>query len=159
MADKAEIQHLAETFSAEQITNQRIIIAATDDESVNKQVSEVATAKGIPVNVVDAPELCSFITPSMIDRSPVQIAISTGGSSPVLARLLRAKLETMIPSAYGRLGSMVEGFREKVKTRFTNTNDIRKFWEAILDGPVAETLLAGNEKKAHEQLQLAVENA
>jgi len=159
LADKAEIQHLAETFSAEQITNQRIIIAATDDESVNKQVSEVATAKGIPVNVVDAPELCSFITPSMIDRSPVQIAISTGGSSPVLARLLRAKLETMIPSAYGRLGSMVEGFREKVKTRFTNTNDIRKFWEAILDGPVAETLLAGNEKKAHEQLQLAVENA
>ena len=159
LVDSKKIEYVAAGFSADQITNQKIIIAATDNETVNKDVSEVAKAKGIPVNVVDAPKLCSFITPSMIDRSPVQIAISTGGSSPVLARLLRAKLETMIPTAYGRLASMVEGFREQVKTRFSNTDEIRKFWESILDGPIADTLLAGNEKKAHEQLQLAVDTA
>lgn len=156
---KGQIAHLPEPFKPEQVTNQKIIIAATDNETVNQQVSEEAKARGIPVNVVDAPALCSFITPSIIDRSPVQIAISTGGSSPVLARLLRAKLETMIPSAYGRLASMVETFREKVKARFSNIDDIRKFWEAVLEGPVADSMLAGNEAEATRLLEEAVANA
>lgn len=159
LVDNKEVEYIDAKFTAELITNQKIIIAATNDEKVNLEISEVAKSKGIPVNVVDAPELCSFITPSIIDRSPVQIAVSTGGSSPVLARLLRAKLETMIPTAYGHLARMVETFREQVKSKFDNSNDIRKFWEGVLDGPIAETLLAGNEKKAHEQLKQAVETA
>jgi uroporphyrin-III C-methyltransferase/precorrin-2 dehydrogenase/sirohydrochlorin ferrochelatase len=157
LADSGEIEHIAGSFSEEQVTRQMVIIAATDNPAVNKKVSEVARSRGIPVNVVDAPELSSFITPSIVDRSPVQIAISTGGSSPVLSRLLRGKLETMIPSAYGRLASMVETFRDQVKAKFSTSDEIRKFWEGILEGPVSDTLLAGNEKKAYEQLQQAVE--
>ena len=157
--EKGEIIHVEENFTPEHITNQRIVIAATDNEAVNQQISEIAKDKGIPVNVVDAPELCSFITPSIIDRSPVQIAVSTGGSSPVLARLLRAKLETMIPSAYGRLANMVESFREKVKAKFSNIDDIRKFWENVLEGPVADSMLAGNESEATRLLEEAVANA
>lgn len=157
--EMGHIVYLADTFKPEQVTSQKIVIAATDNESVNQAISEVAKSRGIPVNVVDAPELCSFITPSIIDRDPVQIAISTGGSSPVLARLLRAKLETMIPSAYGRLASMVETFRERVKEKFSSSDDIRKFWEGVLEGPVADSMLAGNEAEATKLLEEAVEKA
>lgn len=159
MVSSGSITHENTEFKESHIATPAVIIAATDNEAVNRKVSELAKTRGIPVNVVDAPELCTFIVPSVIDRSPVQIAISTGGSSPVLARLLRAKLETMIPSAYGRLASMVETFRESVKTRFDNSNDIRKFWEKVLEGPVAEMLLAGREKEAHQALQKAVDEA
>ncbi len=157
--EAGELTHLAEDFRPEQVGKQVVIIAATDDEAVNRQVSDTARAHGIPVNVVDAPELCSFIVPSIIDRDPVQIAISTGGASPVLARLLRARLETFIPSAYGRLARLVESYREKVKEKFSSSNEIRTFWEGILEGPVADLLMAGKDKLARETLQQAIEKA
>jgi len=133
-----------------------LIIAATDDTEVNRQVSELAKARQLPVNVVDNPELCSFIVPSIIDRSPVQIAVSTGGSSPVLARLLRARLEAAIPSAYGRLASLVESFRDKVKERFTNVNARRNFWEEVLQGKIAELVFSGKDEDARAALDIAV---
>ncbi len=134
-----------------------LVIAATDDTVVNRQVSELAKARGLPVNVVDNPELCSFIVPSIIDRSPVQIAVSTGGTSPVLARLLRSRLEAAIPSAYGRLASLVESFRDKVKARFTDVNARRNFWEGILQGKIAEMVFAGKDDDARIALEKAVE--
>jgi len=158
-AGKGEIRHLSESFRPAHVDGQIVIIAATDDEAVNRQVSETAKARGIPVNVVDAPELCSFIVPSIIDRDPVQIAISTGGASPVLARLLRAKLETFIPAAYGRLAKLVESYREQVKARLPDSNAIRQFWERILEGPVAERLMAGKDREARALLEAAVERA
>lgn len=154
-----EIRHIERAFEDADVTGCKIIIAATNDETVNSHVSELAKSKGIPVNVVDAPDLCSFIVPSIIDRNPVQIAISTGGASPVLARLLRSRLETFIPSSYGRLATLLESFREKVKAKFSNTDDIRTFWEHIVEGPVAENLIAGKDKIARELLEVAVENA
>lgn len=157
--DEGEIQHIGRNFEDADINDCKIIIAATNIETVNSHVSELAKSKGIPVNVVDAPDLCSFIVPSIIDRNPVQIAISTGGASPVLARLLRSRLETFIPSAYGRLATLVESFREKVKTKFSNTDEIRTFWEGILEGPVADNLIAGKDKVARELLETAVDNA
>jgi uroporphyrin-III C-methyltransferase/precorrin-2 dehydrogenase/sirohydrochlorin ferrochelatase len=157
--DKGGLHYLQETFDETHVGNQVVIIAATNDEAVNRQVSEVAKSHGIPVNVVDAPDLCTFIVPSIIDRDPVQIAISTGGASPVLARLLRAKLETFIPSAYGRLAKLVEKYREKVKEKFNNSSDIRFFWEHILEGPVADLLIAGKDKEAKETLQASINAA
>ncbi len=157
--DGGEINHINRLFEDGDLDNCKIIIAATDDEKINSHVSQLAKSKNIPVNVVDAPDLCSFIVPSIIDRNPVQIAISTGGASPVLARLLRSRLETFIPAAYGRLAKLVESYREKVKTKFSNTDEIRTFWEKILEGPVADNLIAGKDKVARELLETAVENA
>ena len=156
---EGEITHIDRAFEDDDLEACKIVIAATNNEAVNSHVSELAKSKGIPVNVVDAPHLCSFIVPSIIDRNPVQIAISTGGASPVLARLLRSRLETFIPAAYGRLAKLVESYREKVKTKFSNSDEIRNFWEQILEGPVAENLIAGKDKVARNLLETAVENA
>ncbi|MDH5395624.1 MAG: siroheme synthase CysG, partial [Gammaproteobacteria bacterium] len=154
-----QITHIERPFADTDLNGSKIVIAATNNEQVNSHVAGLANAIGIPVNVVDAPELCSFIVPSIIDRNPVQIAISTGGASPVLARLLRSRLETYIPAAYGRLAKLVESYREKVKAKFANSDEIRTFWEQVLEGPVADNLIAGKDKLARELLDTAVENA
>ena len=99
-ADKS-VNLIQKSFEPDDIKNYSIIIASTDDSSVNSSISELAKKANIPVNVVDSPELSSFIMPSIVDRSPVIIAVSSAGKAPVLARIIRAKLETVIPSAYG----------------------------------------------------------
>ncbi len=148
-----KIQYLQESFTDDDISDFRLVIAATNDEELNKRISRLAQARNIPVNVVDNPELCTFIMPSVIDRAPVQIAISTGGHSPVLARLLRARLETLIPSSYGRLAKLMGEFREKARQKFPDFHDRRHFWESILQGPVAEMLFSGQEQAARKQLE------
>jgi len=155
-AAEGVIEHRKGNFETADLDGGVLVIAATDDAEVNRQVSELAKERHLPVNVVDNPELCSFIVPSIIDRSPVQIAVSTGGSSPVLARLLRARLEAAIPSAYGRLATMVEGFRDKVKARFGNVNERRKFWEMVLQGKIAEMVFSGKDKDAERALEEAI---
>jgi uroporphyrin-III C-methyltransferase/precorrin-2 dehydrogenase/sirohydrochlorin ferrochelatase len=158
LRDKGGIHHQAREFGDQDIQDRVLVIAATDDESVNRKVSELATSRRIPVNVVDTPGLCSFIVPSIVDRSPVQVAISTGGASPVLARLLRARVESFIPAAYGRLASLVDEFRHKVKDRFTESDQRRYFWESVLQGRVAELLFAGRDKEARSALEEAIED-
>ncbi len=150
---KGSIEHTATAFSGEVLENYDLVIAATDDSSVNEEVSRLARSIHLPVNVVDNPSLCSFIMPSVVNRDPVQIAISTGGASPVLARLLRARLETMIPSAYGRLAMLMQEFRDRVKQQFSDMQQRRRFWEQVLQGPIAEMLFAGQEKAALDALE------
>lgn len=157
MASNGDIQHVARDFEDADINAPVLVIAATDEREVNEKVSALAKARGIPVNVVDNPALCSFIMPSIVDRSPVQIAISTGGASPVLARMIRTKLEGCIPAAYGRLGALVSGFREKVKARFSNVEQRRMFWEKVLEGTVADRVFSGHEDDAAVELQKAID--
>jgi uroporphyrin-III C-methyltransferase/precorrin-2 dehydrogenase/sirohydrochlorin ferrochelatase len=145
-------------FREEDMDGVVLVIAATDDEAVNRTVSELAHQHRIPVNVVNAPGLGNFIMPSIVDRSPVQVAVSTGGASPVLARLLRARLESFIPAAYGRLAHLVDDYRNSVKQRFPEPEQRRYFWENILQGRVAELLFAGHEEKARAALQEAIED-
>ncbi len=146
-------------FEDADIQGKILVIAATDNKAVNQRVSELAQQQNIPVNVVDNQPMCSFIVPSIVDRSPIQIAISTGGASPVLARLIRTRLEGMIPAAYGKLGGLVEGFRDKVKAAFPTVEKRRVFWENILEGTVAELVFSGHEKEARSMLQQAVDAA
>lgn len=157
--EDGKITHITREFEDTDIEQPVLVIAATDNSAVNKRVSELAKARSIPVNVVDAPELCSFITPSIIDRSPVQIAISTGGASPVLARMIRTKLEGCIPAAYGRLGALVSEFREKVKAKFPSVDQRKTFWENVLESTVADRVYTGHEDEAAIELQKAIDAA
>lgn len=158
LAAEGNITHRVGEFTDSDMSDCVLVIAATDQREVNVRVSELAKQKKLPVNVVDNPDLCTFIMPSIIDRSPVQIAISTGGTSPVLARLLRTRLEGSIPAAYGRLGALAESFRNKVKAAFPNVESRRNFWEKILAGSVAELVFSGHEKEAAVALQKAIED-
>lgn len=130
-----------------------LVIAATDGDKLNRKVSADARAQRIPVNVVDSPELCTVIFPAIVDRSPLQIAISTGGAAPVLARLVRTRLESFIPAGYGRLAQLAERYRPRVKQHFSALNLRRAFWEKVLDGPVAEAVLTGDEARAERQIE------
>jgi uroporphyrin-III C-methyltransferase / precorrin-2 dehydrogenase / sirohydrochlorin ferrochelatase len=158
-ASAGSVTFVHRDFQDEDLDDMVLVIAATSNEAVNRHVAELADRQRIPVNVVDSPELCSFIVPSMVDRSPVQVAVSTGGASPVLARLLRARLESFIPAAYGRLARLVDDYRQNVKARFSNPAQRRYFWETVLQGRVAELLFAGQEDKARLALQRAIDEA
>lgn len=151
-------QTLLRDYAAADLDDVALVIAATDDESVNQQVSQDARQRNIPVNVVDNPALCTFILPSIVDRSPIVIAVSSGGTSPVLARMIRAKLETTIPASYGRLAELMGRFRDQVKARYGDVNQRRGFWESILSGPVAEYVFAGKEQDAEQLLQRQLQN-
>src|SRR3970040_2446537 len=100
-------------FRDENLDGFVLAIAATGDDAVNRAVATAARARRIPVNVVDQPALCSFILPSIIERAPLVVAVSSGGGSPVLARLVRARLETLIPAGYGRLAALAGAFRAR----------------------------------------------
>lgn len=140
-------------FESSDIANQSVIIAATDDDKTNAMVSSMAHESGIPINVVDSPDLSSFIMPSIVDRSPIMIAISSAGKAPVLARIIRAKLETIIPSAYGNLAEIAGEYRQKVKQRFVNLKDRRKFWESVFSGVIAEKVFAGRSEEAKADIE------
>ncbi len=140
-------------FSPQHLEGAMLVVAATNDREVNRRISELAQARNLPVNVVDDPELCSFIMPAILDRSPLMVAFSSGGGSPVLTRMMRGKLETIIPQNYSRLGAFAVRFRELVKERVTNPPKRRIFWENALDGLVAEKVMAGDEKGAEVLLR------
>lgn len=152
MHAQGEIDYVPAEFHAEQLTSACLVIAATDDEAVNEAVSVAAKRLNIPVNVVDAPALCTFTMGSVIDRSPVVIAISSEGNAPVLARHIRSKIETMLPAAYGRIAAIAGEFRDQVKAKFSNLPARRRFWEDVLNGPLVERVLSGQEQAARELL-------
>lgn len=150
---------LVRGYQAADLVGCRLVIAATDDPGLNAQVSADAQALCVPVNVVDAPALCTVIFPAIVDRSPLVVAVSSGGDAPVLARLIRAKLETWIPSTYGELAALAARFRHKVKALYPDVNQRRGFWETVFQGPIAERQLAGQGAEAERLLQAMVDGA
>ena len=142
-----------ENYNKTYMTGSRVIIAGTDDEVLNHQIHADATTLNIPVNVVDTPHLCDFIFPAIVDRNPIVIGISSNGKAPVLARLLRARLETLIPQGYGKLAKLAGDFRGEVKSKIPTLTERRQFWERAFEGQVSELMFAGNETQAAAQLQ------
>ncbi|MCU7932726.1 MAG: siroheme synthase CysG [Candidatus Thiodiazotropha sp. (ex Codakia rugifera)] len=154
--DMGRLTHLPRVFQDGDLTGHHLAIAATNNAAVNRRVAEIADEMHIPVNVVDQPALCSFIVPSIIDRSPVVAAISTGGASPVLARLIRSRLESLIPAGYGRLANLCNRFRQRVKDTFAEPADRRIFWDRVLQGGVAERVFSGHDKEADQLMEKAL---
>ena len=153
-----KIQWIEDCFRPELLTDISIVIAATNNREVNAEVSKTAAQRRIPVNVVDQPDLCTFTVPSIVDRSPVIICIGTGGASPVLARMLKARLETLIPAAYGQLASLARDYRDRVKTALGKIDSRRGFWEEVFQGRVAELIFAGKKHSAQLELEKMIDS-
>jgi uroporphyrin-III C-methyltransferase/precorrin-2 dehydrogenase/sirohydrochlorin ferrochelatase len=135
-----------------------LAIGADAAEAELRALSAAAMRLGIPVNVVDRPELCSFITPAVIEREAITIAVSSGGVAPVLARLIRARIEAVIPPAYGRLAALAERFKDEVRRRLPDLALRRRVLERALTGPAAELVFAGREAEAAEAFGRALED-
>lgn len=129
-----------------------LAIAATDNDAVNQRVSDAAEARRIFCNVVDAPKEASFIMPSIIDRSPLMVAISSGGTSPVLARLLREKLESLLPQHLGHVAKFAGQLRSRVKRHFANMSERRRFWEKLFVNDRLAQSLANQNMAAVESI-------
>jgi len=150
---KHKLVYLEKAFEPEDLNGYKWVVSATDDRASNELVAKSAMARDIQVNVVDSPDLCTFIFPAIIDRSPIVAAVSSGGAAPVLARLLRAKIETVIPPAYGMLAGLAEKFRLAVKQTIKEPANRRIFWENNFQGSVAELVFSGKLHEAEQQLE------
>lgn len=137
-----------EAFRPAHLDGVALVIVATGVPAVGSDVYREAMSRSIPVNVADRQELCSFILPSVVDRSPVIVAFSTGGRAPVLARTLRARLEAMLPGSLGRLAAFLGARRGWLRERVPEESVRRRIWERLVQGPIAERVLAGNEEEA-----------
>lgn len=130
----------------------KLVISATDDQAVNEAAYHYFRAKDIPVNVADQTELCDFILPAIVDRSPMTIAVSTGGRSPVLARIMKSKLESMIPHGFSKLTELVGEYRQQVKNRIATGDGRKTFWETLLTGLFIDKAVHGNKGEAESIL-------
>ncbi len=143
--------------AAEDFEPGSLCFVATEDEGLIEQALAAAKSAGALVNVADRPKLSDFIMPSIIDRSPLVIAVSTGGASPILGRMLKARLESLIPASYGRLAELMSGFRNRLAAAIASQTMRRRFWETVLEGPIAEAALAGNLDAAKTHLSREIE--
>ena len=135
-------------FDESLLDNSWLVIAATNDDAVNSRVSAAAEKRRIFCNVVDAPQQASFIMPSIIDRSPLMVAVSSGGTSPVLARLLREKLEAILPLHLGQVAAYAGKLRGRVKQTFASIGERRRFWEKFFGNDRLAQSLANRDDRA-----------
>jgi len=152
-AETGDITLISREFEPTDIHNQKLIFVATNDNQLNAHIHQLATAKGLLVNVVDNPPLCEFITPAIVDRSPIVVALSSGGVAPVLLRYLRQKLEAVLPTGISKLGALFEAFRDKVKAQFSSVDERRTFWEEVMEGNIAELAQQGQIAAASQALE------
>lgn len=136
-----------------------LVFCASEDGAENRAVRELAVAAHVPCNVVDTPELCDFTMPSIVDRSPVVVAISTAGTSPLLGRMIRERLETLLPPSYGDIAAFVGRYREKVAAALTGTSLRLGFWERLLAGALPDQVLTGRLDEANKTFNAALEAA
>lgn len=160
LSGNPRLRHLGAALEAGALEGCVLAIGASEtDDALNRRLYDLATAREIPVNVVDRPELCSFIMPAMVNRAPLMVAISTGGQAPILSRILRARFETLLPAAYGRLTEFAGAQRERVRDALPDPTLRRRFWERVVLGPVAERLFAGEEAAAQKVMDEAIAEA
>lgn len=158
LIDAHDLTWLAHNYQHDHLTGINLVIAATDDEEVNKAVAAESQPLNILTNVVDQPELCTYITPAIIDRSPMIIAMSSCGSAPILLRMLREQIEKTLPNGYGKLAEFSFKFRDHVKAKVQGLRNRRTFWERALRGTIGAAILDGEHFKAEQQLITSLKN-
>lgn len=157
-AQAGEIDWIGRPAEKADIQGAKLVFAATGLDEVDVQVADWAREEGVTVNAVDRPSHSDFIMPAIIDRSPIVVAVSSGGSAPVLARNIRAQIESILPSRLGQLASFADRFRSAVKAMFKSDTEKRRFWEGFFKSPIADLVLQGDEAKANEAMLSAVNN-
>ena len=156
-AEKGRIEYQARDFQMDDLEGIFLVVIASDDAGLNDRIAGEARARGLMVNAAHNADAGDVLLPSVIHRDPIQVAICTDGASPVLGRLLRNHLESRIPGAYGRLAALVEKFRGETREKFPERRLRRRFWEAVLSGPIAEQVLDGREAEAEKTLRQELE--
>ncbi|RLA35444.1 MAG: uroporphyrinogen-III C-methyltransferase [Gammaproteobacteria bacterium] len=148
LLQQEKVRHKTGRLGADDLDDCVIAFGASVDDAINQELYDLAKAARIPVNVSDNPTLCDFVMPALVDRSPLLIAIGSGGTTPLLTRMLKARFETSIPASYGRLAEFAGEYRDQVKESLPDMTRRRRFWETMIDGPIAEHLFSGQESEA-----------
>ncbi len=150
----APVKHIARTFDNYDLIGISLVyIACDEDPNYETEVAGIVQAHGVLVNVADRYDISSFIMPSIVDRSPLVVAISSGGKAPVVTRMLREKLESLVPSALGKLASIAGEYRERVKEKISDSTRRRRFWERVANGEVAENIMSGKLNLAKSKIE------
>jgi len=146
------LTHHKRAVTKEDITGAVVAYGASEVEARDAILHQGAKDAGVLANVADVSEYCDFITPSVVDRSPLVIAISSGGTAPIIARILRARIESLLPPAYGHMAKFLGKFRDRVLDGIKGTRERRRFWETAIDGPAGDHFLSGNLELAEQHL-------
>ena len=144
-------------FNNEDIEDQFLIVAATNDTKINKEIAKISKEKNILINMAEDSISGNTLIPSVVDRDPIKIAVSSGAASPILTRLVKTKLETVIPYSFSKLAEFMMEYRSAVKKTFSKISERRNFWEIFLDGPISEMVLSGHVDKAKKALEKSLE--
>jgi uroporphyrin-III C-methyltransferase/precorrin-2 dehydrogenase/sirohydrochlorin ferrochelatase len=153
LVEQAALAQLRRAFQPDDLRDVVLVIAASGDRTLDRAVAREAQARQLPVNVVDDPAFCSVILPAFIDRDPVLIAVGTGGSAPVLARLVRGRIEALLPTRLGDLARFSAALRDDVRAHLPDALARRRFWEHVLDGEIAERVLRGEHVPAERAVR------
>jgi uroporphyrin-III C-methyltransferase/precorrin-2 dehydrogenase/sirohydrochlorin ferrochelatase len=153
LIEQRALAHATHDVTRADLEGCALVYGASDSEALNEKVHALAMACGVPANIVDRPELCDFIMPAILDRDGVVVAVSSGGDAPLLTRMMKARFETLVPAAYGRLARFAGGWRERVGKVIRDGDQRRRFWEGVFEGTVAELVFAGRESEAEHAME------
>ena len=159
LAGDRGLDHRTGEVSADDLKDCALAFAASDDAAANQRLHGLAVAAGVPINVVDRPELCGFVMPAVLDRDGVVVAVSSGGEAPLLTRIMKARFETLVPAAYGRLARFAGSWRATVRAAIVDADRRRRFWENVFEGPVAELVFSGRETEARHAMEAGLAEA
>jgi uroporphyrin-III C-methyltransferase/precorrin-2 dehydrogenase/sirohydrochlorin ferrochelatase len=157
-ADLGKLMHIPQSFRDNDVIGARLVYAATEDDALNAHIALLGEAEGVLVNAADQKSACHFITPALVDRSPVLISIGTEGTSPGLARALKADLEKRLPNTLGRFAELTKELRAKVKTVMPDLADRQTFWAKIFKGKSLDAQLRMDLQSFAQQVENLLSN-
>ena len=158
LLDNNKITYVQREYQSGDLAGIKLVVAATNNNSINLGIADDAKSLNLLCNVADEPEAGNFILPSVVDRDPLYVAISSGGASPILSRILKNRLDAFIPKNYGALASLAGRYREQIKARFKTIGERKRFWDNALGGNIAELVLAGDEASARKLIEAQLTN-